>query len=58
MRINANAENARNPDPLGKRGSRTMPLDTVAVLATIVFGFAVFAAVLLWGDFKTRRPAE
>jgi hypothetical protein len=35
-----------------------MPLDTIAVLATIVLGFAVFAAVLLWGDFTTGRPAK
>lgn len=35
-----------------------MPIDTIAVLATIVLGFAIFAAVLLWGDFKTHRPAK
>jgi hypothetical protein len=35
-----------------------MPIDTIAVLASVVLGFAIFAAVLLWGDFKTGPAGE
>ncbi len=32
-----------------------MPIENVLVLAAIVLTFAVFAAVVAWGDFQTRR---
>ena len=32
-----------------------MPIESIVVLATIMFAFAFFAATLAWGDFQTRR---
>jgi hypothetical protein len=31
-----------------------MPVDSMLVAAGVVLMFAVFAAVLMWGDLKTR----
>jgi hypothetical protein len=31
-----------------------MPVDSMLVAASVVMMFVVFAAVLAWGDFKTR----
>ncbi len=31
-----------------------MPMETVLILAAIVFAFVVFAATLAWGSFQTR----
>jgi len=32
-----------------------MPIQAAIVLAGIVLAFVVFAAVLAWGDYQTRR---
>jgi hypothetical protein len=31
-----------------------MPLDAMLLTAAVVSVFVIFAAVLLWGDFRTR----
>ena len=31
-----------------------MPVDSMLVAASVVVMFAVFAAVLMWGDLQTR----
>ena len=31
-----------------------MPFDAIVVCAAVVAMFAVFAAVVLWGDYQTR----
>jgi hypothetical protein len=35
-----------------------MPYDAMLVSAAVVTMFAVFAAVLLWGDFQTRPSQQ
>jgi hypothetical protein len=35
-----------------------MPLESVIVLTAIATAFTVFAAVLAWAEFQTRRPKE
>lgn len=35
-----------------------MPVDSMLVAASVVLMFAVFAAVLAWGDTQTRQLAQ
>jgi hypothetical protein len=35
-----------------------MPTETVLVVSGIVIVFALFAAVLMWGDLYTRRARQ
>jgi hypothetical protein len=35
-----------------------MPLDAILLTAAVVSVFALFAAVLLWGDFQTRPKQQ
>ncbi len=35
-----------------------MPFDAMLVCAAVLSMFAVFAAVLLWGDHQTRSPRQ
>jgi hypothetical protein len=35
-----------------------MPLDAMLLTAAVVSVFAIFAAVLCWGDFQTRPKQQ
>jgi hypothetical protein len=35
-----------------------MPVDSILVSIAVVSMFAIFAGVLLWGNFQTRLPRQ
>lgn len=35
-----------------------MPIDTIILSAAVVAMFAVFAGVLIWGDYQTPREQQ
>jgi hypothetical protein len=37
---------------------RAMPITDIAVVCVIISAFAIFAAVLAWGDYQTRDIAQ